>query len=209
MGLIGDPKAVKALITVLEDKDGIGRKWERNSTIRPREAAIKALAKIGDPQAVDALSSVINDPYDIIQEAAVEALSKFDDTKAVQALAAKEGEEAFQLDGDFAVYSFKETSLGNPLDLEARTEMYCIYCKSLRDPNLRDPANPDGIGECSNYGSGVSVARFKSSCELWEPNTKVRFWISKGYMQHNLEGWPRKPWYQVFDDGPDGKAGTR
>lgn len=45
--------------------------------------------------------------------------------------------------------------------------------------------------------------------KTWEPNTKVRFWLSKGYMMHNIEGWPKKPWYEVFDDGPDGEKGTR
>ncbi len=209
LGQIGDPAAVEALITVLEDEDGIGRKRERNSTVRPRESAIEALGDIGDPKAIDALAEALNDPHDVIQEAAYKALSKFDDAEARQALAAKQGEEAFQLDGNLAIYSFKETCLGKPLELEARTEMYCVYCKYLRDPNLLDPDSPDGIGECSNYESGRDVTGFKGSCSLWEPNTKVRFWLSKGYMQHNREGWPREPWYQVFDDGPDGEKGTR
>lgn len=106
-------------------------------------------------------------------------------------------------------YKLTKTCLTNPLDLEVTTEKYCVYCKHLRDPNLRDPDYPKGVGECSNYSSPKSVVSFDDSCGQWEPNTKVRFWLSKGYMEHNLEGWPRKPWYQVFDDGPDGERGTR
>jgi hypothetical protein len=83
--------------------------------------------------------------------------------------------------------------------------MYCVYCKYLRDPSFTKTI---GIGECSNYSSEKSVVRFDDSCSLWEPNKKVRYWLSKGYMQHNMDGWPRKPWYQVFDDGPDGEKGT-
>lgn len=108
-----------------------------------------------------------------------------------------------------ATYRLTETCLGNPLNIEVTTEKYCVYCKHLRDPNLRNPGYPKGVGECSNYGSSKSVVSFDDTCEYWQPNTKVRFWLSKGYMAHNLEGWPRRPWYQVFDDGPDGERGTR
>ena len=55
----------------------------------------------------------------------------------------------------------------------------------------------------------MNYPSFDESCEKWKPNKKVRFWLSKGYMEHNPEGWPRKPWYQVFDDGPDGEKKAR
>ena len=106
-------------------------------------------------------------------------------------------------------YRLTLTCLGNPLDLEVSTEKYCVYCTHLRDPNLNDPTYPKGVGECANYDNDKSVVSFDDVCEHWIPNTKVRFWLSKGYMEHNLEGWPRKPWYELFDDGPDGEKGTR
>jgi HEAT repeat protein len=113
-------------------------------------------------------------------------------------------------DSKGATYRLTQTCLGNPLDLEVTTEELCVYCKHLRDPNLRDPQYPKGVGECSNYGrSEKGVVSFDDTCSHWAPNTKVRFWLSKGYMEHNLEGWPRRPWYRVFDDGPDGEKGTR
>ena len=108
-----------------------------------------------------------------------------------------------------ATYTLNKTCLGNPLDLEVETEQLCVYCQSLRDPSFGEINFPKGVGECSDYGSDKSVVSLSDTCEDWEPNTMVRFWLSKGYMENNLEGWPRKPWYRTFDDGPDGKAGTR
>ena|SRR3989304_3722892 len=108
-----------------------------------------------------------------------------------------------------AQYKLTQTCLGNPLDLEVETEQFCVYCQSLIDPNFRDASYPKGVAECSNYESSKSVVSLDDTCSLWAPNTKVRFWLSKGYMQHNLEGMPRSPWYQTFDDGPDGERGTR
>ena len=102
-------------------------------------------------------------------------------------------------------YTLSKTSLGNPISLEATTERYCVYCENLMDPNLLHPDYPEGVGEC--YFEAATS--FNSTCEHWKPNEKIRYWLSKGYMEHNREGWPRKPWYQVFDDGPDGEKGTR
>jgi len=102
-------------------------------------------------------------------------------------------------------YKLTETCLGNPLDLEVSTEKFCIYCKHLSQPDFGDPDYPKGFAGCSRKAE-VSL---DDSCERWEPNTKVRYWLSKGCMEYNIDGWPRKPWYQVFDDGPDGEKGTR
>jgi hypothetical protein len=106
-------------------------------------------------------------------------------------------------------YRLTATSLGNPLELEVSSRHYCVYCAHLSDPQFNDPRLPRGIAECSNFSSQKSVVALDDSCELWEPNTRVRFWLSRGYMENNTEGWPRKPWYALFDDGPDGEAGTR
>lgn len=202
---LGGPGAVEAIITVLEDRDGVAKEWERNVYPPARQIAIEALADLGDPKGIDTLTELLDDPFDKIQDAALKALRTFDHPKAKQAIEARTNKKAFMKDGKFAIYHFTQTNLGNPLDLEVRTEMYCVYCKYLRDPSFTKSI---GIGECSNYGSEKSVVKFDDSCSLWEPNKKVRYWLSKGYMQHNKEGWPRKPWYQVFDDGPDGEKGT-
>lgn len=106
-------------------------------------------------------------------------------------------------------YRITKTCINNPIDLEATTEKYCVYCQYLIDVNLRDPDFPKGVGECMNYGSPNSVVSFDDSCELWESTKTVNYWLSLGFMEHNLFGWPKKPWYQVFDDGPDGEKGTR
>ncbi|MFC2168027.1 hypothetical protein ACFLRW_03510 [Acidobacteriota bacterium] len=104
-------------------------------------------------------------------------------------------------------YKLTKTSLSNPLNIEVTTEKYCVYCKHLSDPNLREPGYSKGAGYCTKNNKGEMG--LDDSCENWEQNTKVRYWLSKGYMENNIEGWPRKPWYPVFDDGPDGKKGTR
>jgi hypothetical protein len=106
-------------------------------------------------------------------------------------------------------YTFSKTCLGNPLNLDVETEKYCIYCKSIGEPNFRDPSYPMGFAECKNYESSNATPALNKTCELWEENSKVRFWLSKGYMENNLEGLPKKPWYQLFDDGPDGIKGTK
>jgi hypothetical protein len=105
-------------------------------------------------------------------------------------------------------YRIKQTCLGKPLNLEVTTEKFCVYCAHLRDPKIGGLRYRKGVGECANYNSGKSVVRFNDSCEHWTQNSRVRFWLSKGYMEHNPEGWPKKPWYQLFDDGPDGEKGT-
>jgi hypothetical protein len=102
-------------------------------------------------------------------------------------------------------YILIKTCLGNPISLEVTTEEYCVYCKHMSDPNLRNPAYPNGVGECYFEAE----ADFKDTCEHWKPNEMVRFWLSKGYMENNPDGWPRQPWYQLFDDGPDGLTATR
>jgi hypothetical protein len=111
--------------------------------------------------------------------------------------------------GEKVSYKLTATSLDNPLDLDVETERLCVYCASLMDPNFSDPAYPKGVAECSNYGSNSGVVSLDHSCDLWQPNKKVRFWLSRGHMSNNLEGMPRKPWYETFDDGPDGIKGTR
>jgi hypothetical protein len=201
---------VKPLIKVLEDKDEVAQKAARwQSGRNAREAAVEALGMIGDPRAVAPLTAALKDKNERVRKAAAKVLETLDEPQARDALAAADaGGQKVHMEGSLARYRFSETSLGNPLDLEAKTEKYCVYCRYLRDPNLRDAKYPKGVGECANYGSGNSVVSFDDSCELWEPNTKVRFWISKGYMANNREGWPKSPWYQVFDDGPDGEKGT-
>jgi hypothetical protein len=75
----------------------------------------------------------------------------------------------------------------------------------LKDPNLRHPKYPKGGGYCYFQ----SETSFDNTCDEWKPNEMVRFWLSKGYMQNNPDGWPKKPWYALFDDGADGLAATR
>lgn len=104
-------------------------------------------------------------------------------------------------------YKLTQTSLGNPLDIEVTTKKHCVYCKSITDINLQEPGYKKGAAYCTEGNKGEMG--LDDSCKNWEPNTKVRFWLSKGYMMHNIEGWPKKPWYEVFDDGPDGEKGTR
>jgi len=208
---LGGAGAVDAIIVVLQDADGIAKRWERNVYPPLRGEAISALAKLGNPKAVPYIIELMDDPFDKIQSYARAALHSFDTPEAKNAIKPKEVEfeKPFEVDGDFAIYHLKETCLGNPLDLKVRTERFCVYCQYLSDPNLRDRTHPYGIAECSNYKSGKSVVNLNDTCDLWLPNFKVRYWLSKGYMLHNRDGWPRKPWYQVFDDGPDGEKGTR
>jgi hypothetical protein len=99
-------------------------------------------------------------------------------------------------------YTLIETSLGNPMSLPVTTQQYCVYCERFSDPEFRDPAFPDGGGYCSSWNGAVS---FKDSCNRWKPITKVRYWISKGYMTTKS----LRTWHQLFDDGPDGEKGTR
>lgn len=208
---LGGPGAVDAIIVVLQDADDIAKREERNVYPPLRCEAMNALTKLGDPRAVPYIIKLLDDPFDEIQGSARRALHRFDTPEAKNAIKPREVEfeKPFEVDGDFAIYHLKKTCLGNPLDLKVRTERFCVYCKHLSDPNLRDRAHPKGIAECSNYKSGKSVVNFNDTCDLWLPNFKVRYWLSKGYMLHNRDGWPRKPWYQVFDDGPDGEKGTR
>lgn len=114
-------------------------------------------------------------------------------------------ESAGAVEVESASYRLQKTCLGNPLDLQVTTEKRCVYCASLRDPSFSDPEFPEGVGVCQLHGA----VGFRRSCESWVPNKKVRFWLSKGDVQNNREGWPRRPWYVLFDDGPDGEAGTR
>lgn len=210
LGKIGGPGAVDALIVILKDEDRVGAFWERNKTPFLRQVALSALGELGDPKAVPNIIKLLDDPYDRVQVYARTALGRFDTPEAKFALQPKpvKVEKPVEFDGNYAKYRFTQTSLGNPLDLEVRTERICIYCTSLSDPNLRDPTQPRGIAECANHSSGQSVVNFDDTCELWAPNYKVRYWLSRGYMLHNQDGWPRTPWYQVFDDGPDGEKGT-
>lgn len=170
---------------------------------------IEKLLKKGD---VKRLIRALGYEKDVkVRQAAAKALGQFSDPQVNEALAAFEDrQKGYQEDSQMASYRLTKTSLGNPLILEVQTEKYCVYCKHLSEPNLQDLDYPKGAGECSNWGlSGKKdLVSFDETCRHWKPNTKVRFWLSKGYMKHNREAWPRKPWYQVFDDGPDGEKGT-
>jgi len=199
LGGLGDERSIKPMIALMKHKD-----WS------VRRAAVKALNQFGAPEeALKPLLLAIKDVQKEVRTAAAELLAKYDDPKAIKALDSyQEFASGYKTIGKMAKYILLKTSLGNPLYLEVKTEKLCVYCNYLMDPNLRDYDYPKGVGECSNYSSGKNVVSFDDSCELWQPNTKVRFWLSKGYMEHNLEGWPRNPWYQLFDDGPDGEKGT-
>ena len=199
LGEIGDSRAVQPLITMLNHE----QKFRR-------PPAAKALGQIGDNRAIQPLIAMLNDEFQSMREAAIEALGHFDDPQAREALAPYVIEEdVYDEIGPLARYRLQRTSLNNLLDLEVKTEKYCVYCKHLRNPNLLHPDYSKGAGDCNNWGhSGKDLVSFDETCIHWKPNTKVRFWLSKGYMEHNPEGWPRKPWYQVFDDGPDGEKGT-
>ncbi|HEX04351.1 MAG TPA: hypothetical protein ENH10_04225 [Bacteroidetes bacterium] len=195
LGQIDDQSAAQQLITFLANND--------RSVIKK---AARALGKIGDKRAVQPLITLLNDEDDQVLNAAAEALRQIGDPQANDALAEFEDViKGYQEDGQLARYRLAKTSLNNPLDLEVTTEKYCVYCKHLTDPNLRDSNYPKGVGDCLLQ---MKDASFDESCEKWRPNKKVRFWLSKGYMKHNREGWPKKPWYQVFDDGHDGEKGT-
>jgi len=103
-------------------------------------------------------------------------------------------------------YTITETSLGNPIALSVSTEQLCVYCRHFGDPEFRDPAFPKGGGYCGLRNGAIG---FDQSCKDWEPTSKVKYWLSRGYMANNHNGYPRNPWYTSFDDGPDGAAGAR
>lgn len=103
-------------------------------------------------------------------------------------------------------YTITETSLGKPLKLQVSTDQMCVYCRHFGDPEFGDPAFPKGGGYCSRRNGAIG---FDQSCKDWAPTSKVKYWLSKGYMANNHNGYPKNPWYQVFDDGPDGAAGAR
>ncbi len=107
---------------------------------------------------------------------------------------------------NLTAYVIKETSLGKPLQLQVSTEQLCVYCTHFGDPEFRDPAFPKGGGYCGSRNGAVG---FDQSCKKWAPTTKVKYWLSKGYMTNQHNGYPRTPWYKLFDDGPDGEAGAR
>ncbi|MCJ7693936.1 MAG: HEAT repeat domain-containing protein [Anaerolineaceae bacterium] len=188
-----------------------------------RASVIKNLVSIGSV-AVETLLAIVKDRQSTVRSAAVEALGKIGDVSVVQTLVPllKDEDENVRLEVQDALarlsadkrsdepkestleyYTLMKTSLGNRMHLEVSTERWCVYCEELRDVDLLDPDYPLGVGECL-YG----VRSFDDTCKYWKHNTKVRFWLSKGYMQNNLDGWPRRPWYRLFDDGPDGEKGT-
>jgi hypothetical protein len=171
-------------------------------TFEDRMSALEALRGIIDKESLELLQTYAALPSDRRLWKAVNGL-------ITQLTGSTQKKPAKPQRKGTVTYTLTKTSLGNPLNLTVRTQKYCVYCSHLRDPNLRDSQRPRGVGECSNYGSGKAVVDFDDTCEHWEPNSRVRFWLSKGYLEHNREGWPRKPWYQVFDDGPDGEQGTR
>jgi hypothetical protein len=103
-------------------------------------------------------------------------------------------------------YLLTKTSLDNPLRLQVSTEQQCFYCTHFGDPEFRDSAFPKGGGYCGSRNGAIG---FDQSCKDWAPTTKVKYWLSRGYMANNHNGYPRSPWYKVFDDGPDGAAGAR
>jgi hypothetical protein len=102
-------------------------------------------------------------------------------------------------------YTFSEGCLGSPISLQATTEQFCVYCSYFSDPEFHDPAFPKGGGFCGHWNGAVG---FDDSCVHWEPNTQVKYWLSKGYMENTRSNYPRNPWYQVFDE-PDGERGAR
>jgi len=158
-----------------------------------RLEAVKALGELGAPEALDALIGAFNDADENVCFEAQEALAKL-----------STGKQSDQSDEDaLEYYTFMKTSLGNRMHLEVSTERLCVYCEELGNVDLVDPDYPQGVGKCA-YG----VHSFDDSCEHWKHNTKMPYWLSKGYMQNNQEGWPRRPWYRLFDDGPDGEKAT-
>lgn len=196
LGSIGGQQTVAPLIAAFKDNNEIVRR-----------KATDVMRFIGEP-AVEPLIAALQDDDGNVRHCAAEALGRINDPRAKVALAANDKDD--QKGGQLASYILIKTNLGNPLNLEVKTEKFCVYCEHLQEPNLRDPQYPKGVGECSNFNvSNKGVVSFDNTCGGWKANTKVRFWLSKGYMEHNQEGWPRKPWYQVFDDGPDGEKGTR
>jgi HEAT repeat protein len=74
LGQIKDPRAVKSLISVLNDKD-----WF------VRERAAEALSKIGEP-AIDPLISALKDQNGLVRERAAEVLGKIGDATSVKPL---------------------------------------------------------------------------------------------------------------------------
>ncbi len=184
--------AVEPLVSLLEDDDP-----------RLRRLAAEAVGKIDSTRLVEPFAAALEAEVRPVSKAAVEAVGQGSTPQAQGTPVAHEG-EGYPMEGQLAVYTLSQTCLGNPLSLSVKTEKLCVYCRHLQDPDLRAAEYPKGVGECY-YG----VHSFDDTCEHWTPNIKVRFWLSKGYMEHNLEGWPRKPWYEVFDDGPDGEESTR
>lgn len=102
-------------------------------------------------------------------------------------------------------YTLTEGSLGSPISLQVTTEQFCVYCDYFSDPEFHDPAFPTGGGFCGRRNGAIG---FDDSCINWESPTKVKYWLSEGYMQNTRSNYPRNPWYQLFDD-PDGERGAR
>lgn len=198
MGLFEPPNVKK--MEAKKDVGGLIKALSYWKDKNVRNDAATALGKIGDTRAVEPLIRALDDKDQDVCKEAASALETLGVPQGIAAAAAYRE----SMVGRLVRYRLTATCLDNPLDLEVATEKFCVYCA-----HLRDPAYPKGVGECSNYGISKSVVSFDDICEHWTANTKVRFWLSKGYMENNLEGWPRRPWYQVFDDGPDGEKGTR
>lgn len=176
-----------------KDVEGLIKALANDPDALVRLEAAKALGELGAPEALDALIDAFNDADANVCFEAQEALAKL-----------STGKQSDQSDEDeLEYYTFMKTSLGNRMSLEVSTERLCVYCEQLRNVDLLDPGYPKGVGECP-YG----VHSFDDTCEHWKHNTNVRFWLSKGYMQNNQDGWPRRPWYRLFDDGPDGEKAT-
>jgi HEAT repeat protein len=74
LGRIGDTRAVKPLISALEDQ------------LRVREVAIIALGEIGDKRAVDNLIAILDDSDWEIRSAIAKALGKIGDPRATKPL---------------------------------------------------------------------------------------------------------------------------
>jgi len=99
-------------------------------------------------------------------------------------------------------YTLTETSLGNPFQRQVTTKQYCAYCSHFSDPEFSDPAFPEGGGYCDNWNGAIGV---RDSCSSWEPTSRVRYWLSVGYMKAKR----RSVRYALIDDGPDGEKGAR
>ena len=105
LGEIGNPRAVKALISALEDSEP-----------EFRASAAEALGQIGDPHAVNALLIAVEDSRRFVRSSAAGALGEIGDPRALDALlAAMKGPDSIPFAAASALSQFDDPSVVDAL----------------------------------------------------------------------------------------------